>query len=62
MLWNIIASKRKQLREYCVLPFLTYEKAKASLLSLKNTLTGTGGYTMFTDFCTLRIPPRKIPV
>jgi hypothetical protein len=43
MLWNITASKRKQLREYCVLPVLTYERSKASLLSLKNTLTATGG-------------------
>jgi hypothetical protein len=43
MLWNIIASKRKQLREYCVLPVLTYERSNASLLSLKNTLTATGG-------------------
>ena len=43
MLWNIIASKQKDLQEYCFFPVLTYERAKASLFSLKNTLTGTGG-------------------
>ena len=43
MLWNITASKRKQLLEYCVLNVLTYESAKESMLSLKNNLKGTGG-------------------